>query len=79
MRNITIEIQSLFFIFFCMFMGNAQEVLTIENAVKIALENKYSGFERSDLNFVLALYQQYYYFLVYFFLIIGVIIKNEKS
>ena len=41
MRNITIEIQSLFFIFFCMFMGNAQEVLTIENAVKIALENNY--------------------------------------
>ena len=45
-----------------------------EKMNKIALENKYSGFERSDLNFVLALYQQYYYFLVYFFLIIGVII-----
>jgi outer membrane protein len=41
MRNITIEIQSLFFIFFCLFEGNAQEVLTIENAVKIALENNY--------------------------------------
>ena len=40
---------------------------------KIAFQNKYTGFERSDLNFVLMLYQQYYYFIVYFFLIIGII------
>jgi outer membrane protein len=41
MKNSKIVFQSLFFIFFCLVKTSAQEVLTIENAVKIALENNY--------------------------------------
>ena len=31
----------IFFLFFCFFKGNAQDVLTLEDALKIALENNY--------------------------------------
>lgn len=41
MRNTKIAIQNLLFIVFCISLGNAQEMLTIEDAVKIALENNY--------------------------------------
>ena len=45
-----------------------------EKMNKIALENKFTGFERSDLNFILVLYQQYYIFIVYAVILIGVFI-----
>lgn len=41
---------------------------------KIALENKYTGFDRSDLNFVIMIYQQYFIYILYIFIAIGVII-----
>jgi tetratricopeptide (TPR) repeat protein len=43
-----------------------------EKMNKMALENKFSGFERSDLNFILMLYQQYYIYILYLFIAIGV-------
>ncbi|RDI50236.1 TolC family protein [Flavobacterium glaciei] len=41
MTNTKILFQSLLLFFFCVVNTNAQEVLTLENAVKIALENNY--------------------------------------
>jgi outer membrane protein TolC len=41
MKNYKVLIQSLILFFFCLVTVNAQEVLTIEEAVKIALENNY--------------------------------------
>lgn len=41
MMNTKIFFQSLLLFFFCFATGNAQELLTLENAVKIALENNY--------------------------------------
>jgi outer membrane protein len=41
MMNNKIFFRSLLLFFFCFAIGNAQQVLTIENAVKIALENNY--------------------------------------
>ena len=45
-----------------------------EKMNKMALENKFSGFERSDLNFIIVLYQQYYIYILYSVIIIGVFI-----
>src|SRR6187551_2753122 len=39
--NTKLFFRSLLLFFFCFTIGNAQEVLTLENAVKIALENNY--------------------------------------
>src|SRR6187402_162162 len=39
--NTKLFYKSLLLFFFCFAIGNAQEVLTLENAVKIALENNY--------------------------------------
>ena len=41
MTNTKILVQSFFLLLFCITKTNAQEVLTLENAVKIALENNY--------------------------------------
>jgi outer membrane protein len=41
MKNYKVLIQSLILFFFCVVKMNAQEILTIEDAVKIALENNY--------------------------------------
>lgn len=41
---------------------------------QIALENKYSGFDRTDLNFLLMLYQQYFNYLVIFLVIVALYI-----
>jgi outer membrane protein len=41
MINNKIFFRSLLLFFFCFAIGNAQQILTIENAVKIALENNY--------------------------------------
>ncbi|WP_264564118.1 TolC family protein [Flavobacterium sp. N3904] len=39
--NTKLFFKSLFLFFFCFAIGNAQEILTLENAVKIALENNF--------------------------------------
>src|SRR6478609_4432859 len=41
MMNTKVFYKSLLLFFFCFAIGNAQELLTLENAVKIALENNY--------------------------------------
>jgi outer membrane protein len=41
MINTKIFFRSLLLFFFCFAIGNAQEILTLENAVKIALDNNY--------------------------------------
>lgn len=41
MMNTKFFFKSLLLLFFCFAIGNAQEMLTLENAVKIALENNY--------------------------------------
>lgn len=41
MMNTKLFLKSLLLFFFCFAIGNAQELLTLENAVKIALENNY--------------------------------------
>jgi len=41
MINTKLFFKSLLLFFFCFAIGNAQELLTLENAVKIALENNY--------------------------------------
>jgi outer membrane protein len=41
MMNTKLFFKSLLLFFFCFAIGNAQELLTLENAVKIALENNY--------------------------------------
>jgi outer membrane protein len=41
MMNTKIFFKSLLLFFFCFAIGNAQEILTLENAVKIALDNNY--------------------------------------
>jgi outer membrane protein len=41
MMNTKLFFRSLLLFFFCFAIGNAQEMLTLENAVKIALENNY--------------------------------------
>jgi hypothetical protein len=51
---------------------------------EIALENKVKGYERSDLNFVLIIFQQYFFYFLFFFIAIGVLIlyifyKKTKS
>ncbi len=51
---------------------------------EIALENKVKGYERSDLNFVLIIFQEYYYYFLFFFLGIACLIlyifyKKRKS
>jgi Bacterial SH3 domain len=51
---------------------------------EIALENKVKGYERSDLNFVLIIFQQYFYYFLFFFIAIGILIlfifyKKTKS
>jgi tetratricopeptide (TPR) repeat protein len=43
-----------------------------EKMNKIALENKYFGFERDDINFILMLYQQYYLIILLVLILIGV-------
>jgi tetratricopeptide (TPR) repeat protein len=48
--------------------------IVFEKMNRMALENKYQGFERNDLNFVLMIYQQYYIYILYLFLIVGIII-----
>ena len=45
-----------------------------EKMNKIALENKFMGFERNDVNFILMLYQQYFVIILYLLISIGVII-----
>ncbi|HLO43958.1 MAG TPA: SH3 domain-containing protein [Leadbetterella sp.] len=45
-----------------------------EKMNKMALENKFTGFERSDLNFILVLYQQFYIFILYSVIVIGIFI-----
>jgi tetratricopeptide (TPR) repeat protein len=45
-----------------------------EKMNKMALENKFTGFERSDLNFLLVLYQQLYIYILYSVIFIGVFI-----
>ena len=45
-----------------------------EKMNKMALENKFTGFERSDLNFILVLYQQFYIFILYSVILIGIFI-----
>ncbi|MBK6978731.1 MAG: hypothetical protein IPH28_17900 [Cytophagaceae bacterium] len=45
-----------------------------EKMNKIALENKYGGFERNDVNFILMLYQQYFVFILYILISIGIVI-----
>jgi tetratricopeptide (TPR) repeat protein len=56
-----------------------------EKMHKMALENKFGGYERSDLNFLLMLYQQFYLYILYFFIAIGVLIfiimfnQNRKN
>jgi tetratricopeptide (TPR) repeat protein len=50
----------------------------------IALENKYSGFERNDLNFILMIYQQYYTYILYLLILIGslilfILFKKKKQ
>jgi tetratricopeptide (TPR) repeat protein len=45
-----------------------------EKMNKMALENKFTGFERSDLNFALVIYQQYYVYILYSVIFIGVFI-----
>jgi tetratricopeptide (TPR) repeat protein len=45
-----------------------------EKMNKMALENKFTGFERSDLNFILVLYQQFYIYILYSVILIGVFI-----
>lgn len=52
---------------------NPSDVL-FDKMNEIALENKFRGFERSDLNFILLLYQQYYYYLIYLFVGIGILL-----
>jgi hypothetical protein len=42
MNNYKVLIQSLILFLFCVVKMNAQELLTIEDAVKIALENNYA-------------------------------------
>ena len=39
---------------------------------KIALANKYTGYERNNINFVFALYQQYYIFILYGVILLGI-------
>jgi tetratricopeptide (TPR) repeat protein len=41
---------------------------------KLALLNKYSGYERNNINFVFAIYQQYYIFILYAMIALGVFI-----
>jgi outer membrane protein len=41
MINTKIFSRSLLLFFFCFAIGNAQEILTLENAIKIALDNNY--------------------------------------
>ncbi len=45
-----------------------------EKMNKMALENKFTGFERSDLNFILVLYQQFYIYILYSVILIGIFI-----
>ncbi len=45
-----------------------------EKMNKMAIENKFRGFERSDLNFILVLYQQFYIYILYSVILIGIFI-----
>ena len=39
---------------------------------RIALANKFTGYERNNINFVFALYQQYYIFILYAMIFLGI-------
>ncbi len=39
---------------------------------KIALAHKFTGYERNNINFVFALYQQYYIFILYAVIVLGI-------
>jgi hypothetical protein len=49
---------------------------------KLALLNKYSGYERNNINFVFAIYQQYYIFILYAMIALGIfllwVLYNKK-
>lgn len=53
-----------------------------EKMNKLAFDNNYQGYERSDLNFLLLIYKQFYDYIVLIFLLIGIyiftVLVNKK-